>query len=697
MSADDALQAKLSLICPYCGATNATSSDPHHSAAQPHQIETMPYTRSKGEFEDAPGWSQIGLDFFAELANWESIGILRVAEGDTELDVSYQLINCAECDHYFDVYLNWTPERDFADFWPHLFERDDERTAGDQIKRLDRLAWTFGTLERLDKRIRGSFWFTALLVVLVLLTLSFVPRLIIAYDRHPSSVLHEFWDISSIALITRLIGGLTLVFLLNHTYTYLTTLRTTDTFYDLFRVQKPEHVTHWLNYTLCRISGVQPADGKYALTQASVLAGYPSAAILLITWLSAQLNTTGGTWSLPVNWLVLGLLVIAGYLIGGSADLRPNPARRVFSTHWFAQHPTQLEQTSLAARVIRAAVRGVDWLVPITRSRLRGLVWGLTAWVIFVLAQVISAEPSNWEWVIDGVFEVTFWLVIAYYVGIHIYLAFNLSIYVLFQFGRLPLNVHPLRGFDDLVPVKLLTNISSQILIAILLLVLLLTGLQILPWEQMGLPLPGAQIIENTIWLSDWFTVGLLVMFFGLSLLVIRWIPTTILIGGAVAFFGGLLLSNAWVDSLPVCTDPITETCRSTQAGFDLNIVKFLFNDSPITVWPSLIVVGIALYLGITYISLIQDQYKQVLEHLKTPDIERYNQRIEELSAALLDDSRSPEELPLMQLIEVRDYLANLSVDDENTMLRLLIARAVTIAFSLGPPSLQIFGQMLGL
>ncbi|MCD4684763.1 MAG: hypothetical protein K8S97_02360, partial [Anaerolineae bacterium] len=419
----------LTLSCPYCGASHDLVSDPRHPGHTPREIETMPYTRSKGEFEGQNAWSRIGLDFFAELINWEAIGILRVPDGDAELDVSYRLVLCPQCDYYFDVYLNWTPDRDLAVLWPHLFVRD----ADQQVARYTQISWTFGTLASVSQRFGLPHILTTALAALVLFLVSFAPRALIAYSRNPGDVLVEFWDLSAIPVLTRLVGAATLVLLAALSMGYVRFMHATEEFHTLFDVKRREHTTHWMNFTMSRTVGVQLNPHGYAMTQMSVLAGYPAVMILLATWFITHLRSTSGAFSAAANLgLLIGLLLL-GYLVGAVQERRAGQARRILSQRARAQSglPYWLAST-------------LDWWVPVTGSRLRGALRGLLFWFTMAVLQLVLADVGRAEWVIDGVCEALFWAVIAYYIGTHIALAFGTSIYVLFQINRIPIKLHPL-------------------------------------------------------------------------------------------------------------------------------------------------------------------------------------------------------------------------------------------------------------
>ena len=166
----------ISLDCPYCGREFAVDSDPRCAGQTPLEIACVPYTRTRGERpESGDIWSRIGLDFFAQYANWEAIGILRVPSDDSALDVSYQLAECPYCNRLFDVYLNWTPGRPFAALWPHLFARD----AKGEIVRYQGKSLTLGVIEGVAKRL-GSLGAAVIVLPLLLYVLSFVPGFLIA-------------------------------------------------------------------------------------------------------------------------------------------------------------------------------------------------------------------------------------------------------------------------------------------------------------------------------------------------------------------------------------------------------------------------------------------------------------------------------------------------------------------------------------
>lgn len=648
--------SRYDLTCPYCGAPCPTEADPKQKGQVPNGIEVMPYTRSKGEFEGKHEWSRIGRDFIGSGVNWESVGILRVADRDTSLNVTYQLVECCACHHYFDVYLNWTPAQTPADFWPHLFARDSQG----EIRRYTSKSWTYDRLLTLGRRL-GSLDFAAALVLVALLVVSFIPRVLIALFHEPDNPAQYFLDTSAIPLMSRAIGIVVLGFLVTHLARFVSFLQETGDFHKLFDVRQPSHTTHWLNYTSARLVGVQP-PGRHALTQTSVLAGFPSAILLLAVWLLQHLGKTSEVpaW---LNLLLLPALALTGYLLWSWRDLRRRSEPVTF----------------------------MSLLTPVYRVRMAGAVWGLAAWFVLAVVQMVVFDLSNWYWVIDGLFEAVFWAIVAFYVGISMQVGFGLAIYVLFQVGRMPLLLHPLRGFDELAPVWRLVIVGMGLLMGVLLMILLLGMLPFVPWEGIGLSLPAERIIENTTWLFDWATVGVLLLIAMLGIVVSRFLPLAV-----AAYLVVLLIIPGVVDSVPDCTGTsVDEVCQEVR--LDVPVIQLPVGGTSIPFLPTLVWLGAFLSgVVLVYVQRVYTLYRGLQERAREKLLSFYNERIVELSNGILQGADAADESSRLQnLLQVRDYIKE--IEGHGGVVRLVLDALSPFVVSVALPTiLQLAADSLG-
>jgi len=652
-----ATEAKVTLQCPYCPQEFevASNSDPRYVGKEPHEIACVPYTRTRGErSEGSDRWTRIGLDFYAKYANWEAIGILRVPSDDTALDVSYQLVQCPSCKRLFDAYLNWTPDRDLGELWPHLFARD----ASGEIKRYQGKTITLGMLDRIEK-LTGSLPAAVVVVPLILLFLSFVPRFLIALAQAPDAPWQYFWDQSIVQIVTRVIGAVAVSGLLWQMATYARFMWHDRGYYDLFDVRKPEHVTHWLNYTLARLVGVQKA-GSYAIDQASVLAGIPSAFILLSVWMLAQLGRFLSSGALILNLVILLVFMVAGYLWG----------------RWY-----KLQRTG-------APVTVFSLIFPVTSEALKGVVIAGSIWGALAVAQMILDSPGEWYLVIDAIFEAAFWALVAYYIGLGVQFAFGTNIYIYFQMSRLPLKLHPLCGFRNIKPIYRVINATTVTLLIILFMLLCILLLEFVPWQTLGVSLTPAHVLGSTSWLFDWVNIGFVLMFTVLGMASSRLFP----VGAVVYFFLLLGVVPALFAGIPNCaTLAAPATCLELRQG--LQVLQVQIGSLAVPFMPSLVLQGAFLSLivylhmrrGVSLTQMLRQQAKDGL-------LARYEKRIVELNEQVV--SGEPVDPPmideLQKMLELHDYLLNVKVHEAGT--RRMVDILSPLVFSVVLPTLVQFG-----
>lgn len=516
--------AGIVVTCPYCGneLTLPVPDTRSVEGLELIEVECVPYTRDVGRFDpkneddwfNPKGWSRIGKDFLP-LLSYEHIGILRTTRKG--INVQYRVQGCPSCKSLFDVYANYTPEIKFAALWPHLFEPLPNQPHA--IKPYYGESWTIWILRRLGRLLKSNLLSAMLLGILLFGIGAFSYWLVIEKDE-------VFLDnIGKLSIF--FVASLVVVIIVTIQEKFIHYFETTHEFYDLFNViNRKKGITHWRNFTLCRYVGVQ-SPGKTPLpTQIDILAGAGGQILLLITWL--VYNYHRATLVLSAGFLLL--LVVFSYLWGKYRD--------------------KLHHEKMLARV--GYMTGLLLLVI-------GFILSMSFWVNLSLAERIEA--------LSGVFELVFWLIVAYVLGTAAWFALSIVVYVLNGLSRIPMNLSPYDRFARSHPLRILQRYSTALMLTLVIAILvILTILQtvvhidwLLAWVQWSLALMFAAIGVS---LGQGVYLGMTIIY-----MIISWlIPDFYIIDGKVlamgAFFTGLIAYQIFVaDNL---LDSLLEKSRMT-------------------------------------------------------------------------------------------------------------------------------------
>jgi len=313
----DKATSQIRCTCPYCGKEQ-TLKPPLglESKSFPIEIVSVPYTRDVGRFDSKKDWSRIGTDFASYLRYDRIIGILRISRPG--IDVRYKVAVCSKCSSLFDIYANYTKGKKalLADFWPHLFEFNDQ--VADDFKSYHGQSWTVWLIRRLGKLLHQDDLAAVLLALLIGL-LSFIPWML---PGHTSWISNSINIELVVSLILRGIAviGIAVILLLINRYVYFWDKE--DGFYSLFDVKSRRGITHWKNFSLSRIVGVQTRRFP-SITQVDLFGGILAVLSLLVIWLCYR-QPIISKWEMLNAIFDLGFWVIVIFLFGSAVWLAMN-------------------------------------------------------------------------------------------------------------------------------------------------------------------------------------------------------------------------------------------------------------------------------------------------------------------------------------------------------------------------------------
>jgi hypothetical protein len=330
------VEGSLQVECPYCGKEFAEEAPAVGGKKLREPPECLPYTRENGRIFHGGEWSKLGSDFLPLLLWDKTIGILRIPRSG--VDLRFKNSQCPNCEEYFDVYANYTNagirEMDMHEMWGHLLGRKSGEVTPDD----DVVAYEGETLTgKIFKWLSGLFendWAAAFLMALGVYLVFLAPLLWRnapnLFGRNWSAVATEDW----MTLLLRAGGAVCLAVLLYLGYKYADFMHTETGFYELFKVTKRRGITFWKNFSLSRFVGVQSGKGLPAISQATVIAGIPSALLLLLTWviwrigpLTVDLGFELGFWLVLSFYIGLSMwlaLSTALYILNGVARIPMN-------------------------------------------------------------------------------------------------------------------------------------------------------------------------------------------------------------------------------------------------------------------------------------------------------------------------------------------------------------------------------------
>lgn len=448
------------VTCPYCGDQFEIPGPNDKSLTGDYVC--MPYTRDVGQFDpksreewfSSSGWSRIGSDYLTWL-NFERIGILRISA--ERIDVRYRVQVCEQCERFFDVYANYTTGRKLGQIWPHLFgkEPNDDQA----IRPYYGASWMIWLVRKIDDKLRSSFLGVIavglFLILLGLLSFGLAYHLSL-FDLLSAQFGQLPWvEYRRLGLyITAALGVMSILILEDRYLRYIEATRDFDKLFRLTADQIKSGLVYWRNFTLARFVGVQTPGKPPKLTQVDVFSGGLAILLLLIVWSVSHSQEIEILTIIPI----LILLSLALGLIG-------QPISNLRS----------------------------DWLKVLLIS---GSLFGILALVIW---RWISTTSIWHEQILSSGLDLLFWCFVTYFLGSAAFLSMNTTLYVLQGISHIPMNITPLDHYSQAKPLRRLQAFSTQGLVVLFLVILILTFL-----------LYG---LNSYTWLLEWMRWGVALIF----------------------------------------------------------------------------------------------------------------------------------------------------------------------------------------
>lgn len=470
------------LSCPYCSERHKTFLPEQQTGSSVQELVCVPYTRDIGRFDDGT-WSKIGSDFLGKFIAWdEEIGILRVPLGSS-IDVWYRVATCPACERLFDVFANYTAHQKMADFWPHLFSTQKGKIQPYTSHNI------IASFFALSAKLFGKGYAGALLIAMLFLLIALTPDVFLIPSRG--------LDAAFIArLIVGAIGAALLAMIFHVLDSYAAILSSQKIFRDLFHFQRADHVTFWLNFTRSRFVGVQQRHRRYRITQADVVAGIPSALIMMCAWVIYQVQQAGIAPRLGFLLLFAGM----GFLVGALA------------THPRGRNPF------------------LGTLLPITKSHVQGTVLGIVVWFVILVRHLIGA--SSVAAVAAQLLYLAFWVVVAYGVGIAVYTFLGFSLYVLRAIQVVPTRASALHHYASLRVLENISLLSFSSFALITVFIVTIVAVVFVP-----LPTQLSSAFRDLLWIVWWGQWGLAALLLGYGVTAHKLIAATAIVYGGIVVF----------------------------------------------------------------------------------------------------------------------------------------------------------------
>jgi hypothetical protein len=450
----------IKITCPYCGDQFKTPGPSDQSFTGDYVC--MPYTRDVGQFDpksreewfSSRGWSRIGSDYLTWL-NFERIGILRLSA--ERIDVRYRVQVCKRCERFFDVYTNYTTGRKLGQIWPHLFEK--EPNDDQAIRPYYGVSWMMWLVRKIDDKLRSSFLGVIavgfFLIVLGLLSFGLAYHLSL-FDLLSAQFGHlPLVEYRRLGLyITAVLGVISILILEDRYLRYIESTRDFEKLFLLTADQIKSGLVYWRNFTLARFVGVQTPGKLPKITQVDVFSGGLAILLLMIVW--SVLHTQ------EIEILVvIPILILLSLALG----LR-------------SQSVSNLRSGWLKVLLISGSLFGILGLV----------VW---RWI---------STTSNWhQQIISSGLDLLFWCFVTYFLGTAAFLSMNTTLYVLQGISHIPMKINPLDHYAQAKPLRRLQAFSTQGLVVLFLIILVLTFL-----------LYG---LDSYSWLLEWMRWGVALIF----------------------------------------------------------------------------------------------------------------------------------------------------------------------------------------
>jgi hypothetical protein len=438
--------------CPYCDDEIILPFPEGPGLPQcgsPYEIQCTPYTRDVGRFDprsedlwfDKKGWSRIGKDFLPWL-NWEKIGILRINQKG--INVQYRVQVCPSCKSFFDVYLNYTTNKNLESLWPHLFAPHPKFARGIRKYFGESLPiWLVRRVGNIVKsNIVGATLLGALLFTFVTLPSFLLRGMQSSYMLYNGNI-YIYFLASILFIITLIIEE-----------RFISYFETTDDFEKLLIIfDKQRGLTHWRNFNLCRFVGVQNSRNFPNLSQMDYIAGGLSEVLLISTWFTRNLER-GLFFISIIGFIISGLIFLYGY----------RNRKKLESANPYVNLGFALLGLILLGTSIFVAYK---WFNQPMQNRLDSLLY---------------------------TFDLMFWIVIAYIIGTAFWFALSIVSYVLKGLSCIPMKISPYDNFIRSRPLRILQTYSTGILLLLFITIIIIVAI--------------LEITVQADWLLNWMQWG---------------------------------------------------------------------------------------------------------------------------------------------------------------------------------------------
>jgi hypothetical protein len=470
----------INVTCPYCGnqfdVELPVIESKNQEPSKPFEVECVAYTRDIGRFDpknetswlSSAGWSRIGKDYLSVIS-YEKIGILRVE--DTSTKVHYRVQGCPDCRNLFDVYANYT-EKDgtpklLQSIWPHVFGKPDHSPSDIALYKGE--SWPIWIINLFSRLFGQSHIAGSILLCVLLFCIGLIPWLFL----RPANQ----WGLFLIEILLHFVAITSVCLVLIISSRYVKYLNNTSDFYETLDVREQRSIHHWLNYTRCRIVGVQGKHRYPKITQVDVFAGGGGVLSLIFTW--AAINH---------NWFIggLGLILLVALLLI-FVDKRA-----------FLQDRLSFQKTP-------------TWIKPVL--------------VIIVILTIITiwliVQPKiTWTALNQGV-DLVFWIVVAYLLGTGTLLTESIANYVLVTLSRIPMHLNPYNQYAQIKPLRRIQAYSTWTILILFLTIIFIAGIILtfrnFPINNLSISSSFRQASLQWNWLVIWISLALALIFGGLG------------------------------------------------------------------------------------------------------------------------------------------------------------------------------------
>jgi hypothetical protein len=448
------------VTCPYCDAQFETPGPSDKSLTCDYVC--MPYTRDVGQFDPKSkeewfsprGWTRIGSDYLSWL-NFERIGILRLSA--ERIDVRYRVQVCKQCERFFDVYANYTAGKKLEQIWPHLFgkEPNDDQA----IRPYFGVSWMMWLVRKIDDKLRSSFLgviavgFFLIVLGLISFGLAYhISLLDLLSAQLPPLPLVEYRRLG--LYITAVLGVISILILEDRYLRYIESTRDFEKLFRLTAEQIKSGLVYWRNFTLARFIGVQTPGKPPKLTQVDVFSGGLAILLLMIVW------SIFHPQEIEIL-VVIPILILLGLALGSRSQSGSNQRN--------------------------------DWLKVLLIGGSLFVILALVVW------RWISTTANWHQQIMSSGLDLFFWCFVTYFLGTAAFLSMNTTLYVLQGMSHIPMKINPLDQYAQAKPLRRLQVFSTQGLVVLFLIILVLTFL-----------LYG---LNSYAWLLEWMRWGVALIF----------------------------------------------------------------------------------------------------------------------------------------------------------------------------------------